>query len=156
MSVKEKISTFQPNKYNMYYWWRRFKPREILHNRMPLFDKIKNGDYDMSNYFYQAKWELELMGEKLSTSKHSDERHEIIGLCMERHRRLMNDYEKDENQIMTTLKKDFRVVFGLSEERLDIYMEECDGDLMHLYNTIKQDYIKRRPEKEHLFQYEKI
>jgi hypothetical protein len=75
---------------------------------------------------------------------------------MERHRRLMNDYEKDENQIMTTLRKDFRVVFGLSEERLDIYMEECDGDLMHLYNTIKQDYIKRRPEKEHLFKHEII
>jgi hypothetical protein len=152
MSVKEKISTFTPNKYNKFYWWRRFKSRETLHNRMPLYNKIKNGDYEISDYFYQAKWELQLMEEKLSTIANPDERHEAKALCMERHRRLMNDYERDENQIMVALKKDFRITFGVSEEELERYMDDCNGDLMDLYNIVKQDYVKKRPNKGYLFQ----
>lgn len=151
MSVKEKISTFTPNKYNKFYWWRRFKPRETLHNLMPLYNKIKNGDYEMSDYFYQAKWELELMEEKLATITDPNDRHEAMGLCMERHRRLMNDYERDEKQIMVALKKDFRATFGVSEEELERHIENCDGDLMDLYDIVKQDYIKKRPDKAHLF-----
>jgi hypothetical protein len=149
--VREKIATFTPVKYNQFYWWRRFKSRETLPPRRTLYEKIKNGDYEMSDYFYQAKYELELMEEKLATIKHPDERFEATKLCMERYRRLSNDYEKDETKIVEQLKKDFRVVFGVSEDELYRYMEECDGDLMCLYNTIKQDYISKRPDKEYLF-----
>ena len=149
--VRDKIATFTPVKYNQFYWWRRFKTRETLHPLKPLYYKIKNGDYEMSDYFYQAKYELELMEEKLSTIKHSDERFEATKVCMERYRRLMNDYEKDEEKIMQQLKKDFKTVFQVSEEELERYMEECDGDLMCLYNTVKQDYVRKRPDKEYLF-----
>jgi len=152
--VRDKIATFTPVKYNQFYWWRRFKARETLHPLKPLYDKIKNGDYEMSDYFYQAKYELELMEEKVAGITDLEARHEAIGLSMERHRRLMNDYEKDEEKIMKALIKDFRVVFGVSEDELERYMEECDGDLMCLYNTVKQDYVRKRPDKEYLFQYE--
>jgi hypothetical protein len=152
--VREKIATFTPVKYNQFYWWRRFKSRETLHPLKPLYDKIKNGDYEMSDYFYQAKYELELMEEKTAGITDAEARHEAIGLSMERHRRLMNDYEKDEEKIMKGLIKDFRVVFGVSEDELERYMEECDGDLMCLYNTVKQDYIYKRPEKQYLFKHE--
>ena len=152
--VRDKIASFKPVKYNQFYWWRRFKARETLHPYKPLYDKIKNGDYEMSDYFYQAKYELELMEEKLATIKHLDAKLEATKLCMERYRRLMNDYEKDETKILQQLKKDFKTVFGVSEDELDRYMEECDGDLMCLYNTVKQDYVRKRPDKEHLFQHE--
>ena len=108
----------------------------------------------MSDYYYQAKYELELMEEKTAGITDAEARHEAIGLSMERHRRLMNDYEKDEEKIMKGLIKDFRVVFGVSEDELERYMEECDGDLMCLYNTVKQDYIYKRPEKQYLFKHE--
>lgn len=152
--VKDKIATFTPVKYNQFYWWRRFKMRETLHPRKPLYDKIKNGDYDVSDYFYQAKYELELLDEKLVGINDVKARHEATGLSMERYRRLVNDYEKDETKIMQQLKKDFKTVFGVSEDELDRYMEECDGDLMCLYNTVKQDYVRKRPDKEYLFQHE--
>jgi hypothetical protein len=152
--VRDKIATFTPVKYNQFFWWRRFKSRETLHPLKPLYDKIKNGDYEMSDYFYQAKYELELMEEKTAGITNPEARHEAIGLSMERHRRLMNDYEKDEEKIMKALIKDFRVVFGVSEDELERYMEKCDGDLMCLYNTVKQDYIHKRPEKQYLFKHE--
>jgi hypothetical protein len=148
--VRDKISSFTPSKYNQFYWWRRFKMRKTSHPYTPLYDKIKNGDYDVSDYFYQAKYELELMEEKLSTIKNVDEQHEQRGLFMTRHRRLMNDYEKDEAEIMKNLIKDFKVTFKVTEEELYSHMEECDGDLMCLYNTVKQNYLTKHPERAHL------
>jgi hypothetical protein len=148
--VRDKISTFTPSKYNQFYWWRRFKMREIKHPYTPLYDKIKNGDYDVSDYFYQAQYELELMGEALAKIKSVDDQHEKRALWMERHRRLNEDYAKDEANIMKALIKDFTITFRVTEEELYSYMEECDGDLMCLYNTVKQDYIKKRPEKANL------
>jgi len=145
--VRDKISSFTPSKYNQFYWWRRFKMRKSLHPYTPLYDKIKNGDYDVSDYFYQAKYELELMEEKISTIKNVDEQHEQRGLFMTRHRRLMNDYDKDEAEIMKNLIKDFKITFKVTEEELYSHMEECDGDLICLYTTVKQDYIKKHPEK---------
>lgn len=145
--VKDKISTFKPTKYNQFYWWRRFKMRETKHPYHPLYDKIKNGDYDVSDYFYQAKYELELMEEDLAKIQNVDDQHEKRGLWMERYRRLNEDYEKDEANIMKSLRKDFKMTFRVTDDELDTYMEQCEGDLMCLYNTIKQDYISKNPEK---------
>ncbi len=148
--VRDKISTFTPSKYNKFYWWRRFKMRETLHPYKPLYDKIKNGDYEVSDYFYQAKYELELMEEKLAAIRNPEEQHEQRGLWMERYRRLNEDYEKDEANIMKALIKDFKTTFGVTEEELYSYMEECDGDLLCLYNTVKQNYLNKYPNKSHL------
>ena len=148
--VRDKISSFRPTKYNQFYWWRRFKMRETLHPYKPLYDKIKNGDYEVSDYFYQAKYELELMEEDLAKIKNPEDQHEKRGLWMERYRRLNEDYAKDEAKIIDGLYKDFRTTFGVSKEQLDIYMEDCDGDLMCLYNTVKQDYLTKHPERAHL------
>jgi hypothetical protein len=124
--------------------------RETLHPYKPLYDKIKNGDYEVSDYFYQAKYELELMEEKLATIPNPEDKHEQRGLMMERYRRLNEDYAKDEANIMKALIKDFKITFRVTEEELYSYMEECEGDLLCLYNTVKQDYINKNPEKANL------
>jgi hypothetical protein len=124
--------------------------RETLHPYKPLYDKIKNGDYDVSDYFYQTKYELELMEEDLAKIKSVDDQHEKRGLWMERYRRLNEDYAKDEANIMKSLRKDFQTTFRVNDDELDAYMEQCEGDLMCLYNTIKQDYINKHPEKANL------
>jgi len=152
MTLQEKLASFTPAKYNQFYWWRRFKARETLHPYKPLFEKIKNGDYEMSDYFYQLQWEKQLTQEKISTITNLDERLEATKLCMERQRRLATDYEKDEEQIMKNLKKDFKQTFGTSEEELERYMEQCEGTLIDLYNMVKQDYIKKRPDKAFIYE----
>jgi len=124
--------------------------RETLHPYKPLYDKIKNGDYDVSDYFYQTKYELELMEEDLAKIKNPEDKHEKRGLWMERYRRLNEDYAKDEANIMKALIKDFKTTFKVTEEELYSYMEECEGDLLCLYNTVKQSYINQNPEKANL------
>jgi hypothetical protein len=121
--------------------------RETLHPYKPLYDKIKNGDYDVSDYFYQTKYELELMEEDLAKIKSVDDQHEKRGLWMERYRRLNEDYAKDEANIMKSLRKDFQTTFRVTDDELDAYMEQCEGDLMCLYSTVKQDYIIKYPQK---------
>ena len=105
MTLQERIDQYEKQNYNKFYWWRRFKMRETLHPLKPLYDKIKNGDYEMSDYFYQAKYELELLDEKLVGVKDVKARHEATGLSMERYRRLMDDFEKDEDKIIKALRK---------------------------------------------------
>ena len=73
---------------------------------------------------------------------------------MERHRRLMADYEKDEANIWKEMSKDFRVTFRVSEDELERYMDKCEGTLMDLYNMIKQDYINKRPDKAFIYEME--
>jgi hypothetical protein len=90
------------------------------------------------------------MEEKLATIKSVDDQHEQRALWMERYRRLNEDYAKDEANIMKTLVKDFKTTFRVTEEELYSYMEECEGDLLCLYNTVKQNYIKKHPEKSNL------
>jgi hypothetical protein len=109
-----------------------------------------NGDYDVSDYFYQTKYELELMEAELAKIKNEEDKHEKKGLWMERYRRLNEDYAKDEANIMKNLYKDFRTTFRVTEDELEAYMEQCDGDLICLYNTVKQDYLTKRPDCAHL------
>ena len=40
--------------YNKYKWWRRGARKSPLSQNAHLFDKIQNGDFDLSEFFIQA------------------------------------------------------------------------------------------------------
>jgi hypothetical protein len=64
---------------------------------------------------------------------------------MERRRRLLIDYEKEEANIMRELKSDFVKTFKIDRKLLETIMETFDGTLIELYNTIKnKDYDSSR------------
>ena len=55
-TVLEKISQLQPLNYNQFRWWRRFdSPNKPLHKNSDLLRKIRNGDYEFSHYYWQAR-----------------------------------------------------------------------------------------------------
>ena len=60
--ILKEISKLQPLNYNQFRRWRRFDtPNKPLHKYSALIDKIKNGDYDFSHYYWQAKYaEIEI------------------------------------------------------------------------------------------------
>ena len=47
-----------------FYWWRRFRTHKCLPYKASLINKIRNGDFDYSPFFEQAKWELHWMKEE--------------------------------------------------------------------------------------------
>jgi hypothetical protein len=56
---------------------------------------------------------------------------------MERHRRLLLDYEKEERQIMQNLISDFSKTFKLDKKQLETFMETHDGTTLEMYNHFK-------------------
>jgi hypothetical protein len=135
--LEQKLNQLWTNKYNCFQWWRRYVSRNPLPKKTPLYEKIIHGDYDPSTYLYQADHEMYLLSDKVSKVKNPDEAHDITSLFMERRRRLLIDYEKEEASIMRELKSDFIKTFNIDRKLLERIMETFDGTLVQLYSHIK-------------------
>ena len=139
--IESKLERLQKKSYNRYYWWRRYSTRHELSNNHPLFEKIKNGDYDVSDYIYQSELEHYLMQDKLATISASDEKHDVRGLFMTRARKLNEDFQKDERNIMQALVRDFAKTFKKTKKEIEQTMESFDGSLEDLFNFYKKQQI---------------
>ena len=132
--------------YNKFRWWTKGKRKKPLSDRAPLFDKIKNGDYDYSYMFQEAEQVRELAKKAYDdTYKNyggNDEKNRIeVSLEASRMKRLRAiklqlEAHKDEQKILWKLEKDFKDVFGL--DIWDEAVENCGGDLMSLYSYYKK------------------
>jgi hypothetical protein len=56
----------------------------------------------------------------------------------------MDDYAKDEKEILRKMKKDFKATFGISGDELELIMEDFDGTTLELYMHVKQLTRERR------------
>ena len=131
--------------YNKFRWWATGKRKKPLSDRAPLFDKIKNGDYDYSFMFGEAD-KMRATAKQVYQQTYdnyggTDEKNRIeASLEASRMKRLKAiklqlEAHKDEKKILYKLEKDFKEVFGLNifEEAV----ENCGGDLMSLYSYYK-------------------
>ena len=140
MELKDRIATFQKNTYNKFYWWRRFQPRQTLHHYRRLNERVPNGDFEVSDYYWQLKYEDVLEQNDLANETSADRKHEIRSLYGERKRRLTKDYEADEAKILTGMYKAFWNEFRMTKEQVEDEMINFDGDLAEfiLYLSNKQ------------------
>jgi len=112
-----------------------------------VYARIDNGDFDFSSYYWQAQYALLEMEEKTGHIAEPDKRREAQSIYMERWRRLMNDYEKDEPLRITNYKKNIIGLFEIEEEELENKMENFEGTLRELYDLIKATYNFRAKQK---------
>ena len=136
MELKDKISTFQRNTYNKFYWWRRFQPRQTLHKLNRLDERIPNGDFEVSDYYWQAMWETELEKEAVAKEPNVDKQHELRCMFGERRRRLNSDYEKDEQKILVDMYKAFKSELRMSQDEVEAEMLDFEGTLSEFYYYI--------------------
>ena len=136
MTLQERISTFQKKNYDRWYWWRRFQPRQTLHPYRRLDERIPNGDFEVSDYYWQIKYEDVLEQEALANEDSTDKRHEIRCLYSERKRRLSKDYEADEAKILNEMYKAFRNELGMKQDQVDEEMINFDGTLAEFYTYL--------------------
>ena len=155
--VLEEISKLRPLKYNKFQWWRRFaSPNKPLEDKAPLIDKIKNGDLEFSNYFWQALYtELELNA-KREEVRDGMEWIETTQVDRARRKRLWEDFEKDESKKLEYIKKQFVKTFKMTLEDYEEQLSKATGTLEDLYYTcenlfglkpgkIKTTKVKRQP-----------
>jgi len=136
MTIEDKIKTLNPSRYNKFFWWRRFEQRTMLHKYHPLRNKIANGDYEVSDYYYQIRWEEKLMNDKLIALGSPDDQHDARKLFAERIKRLTTDFEKDQEKIDQLMFNDFKITFRLNRDEVEKRMSEFDGTLLEFYDSL--------------------
>jgi hypothetical protein len=142
--LEEQLVKLTLKRYNQFVWWRRYEVRQTLTEKAPLHSKIVNGDYEHSDYYYQAQMENYLLEDKIKDIKYFEDQLEHRSLFGARWKRLIDDYEKDEKEIVRKMKKDFKATFGISGDELELIMEDFDGTTLDLYTRIKELTRERR------------
>jgi len=139
--VLEEVSKLRPLKYNKFQWWRRFaSPNRPLEDKASLIDKIKNGDLEFSNYFWQALYtELELNA-KREEVRDGMEWIETTQVDRARRKRLWEDFEKDEAKKLEYIKKQFVKTFKMTPEDYEDQLSKATGTLEDLYYTCESLY----------------
>ena len=136
--IEKGLSHLSKKTYNQFIWWRRYQQRQTLHPYRTLYEKILNGDYETSDYYYQAEHENYLLEDAVQNLKTYEEKLDKIGLFRARYKKLHEDFLKEETEIFKNMKKDFKKEFRVSEEELDSIMESFNGTTLELYEYMKE------------------
>ena len=133
--VMEHINKLQPLNYNKFMWWRTHTDKVVpLGKRAMLKERILNGDFNPSSFFWQAQLALYMAKDKLDLTKH-DVRYqiEICAVDFARHKRLMEDFEKEETNRMEALYEAFTSAFQITKEELEEEFLRWPGDILSFY-----------------------
>lgn len=145
LSRKELLKEFsklQKINYNQFRWWRSYQTKKKpLDNRQPLRDRILNGDFDFSHYWFQAAWvEHDLNDLQIECKDDSGLFVEKGRMMRARRKRLLEDFEKDEHEKLTSLYNEFPKYFRISKDQVKKEMEEFGGSLIDFYYYLDENF----------------
>jgi hypothetical protein len=138
--IQERLSYLNPIKYNRFQWWRNYDCKSELTKYHPLIQRIKNGDFDFSHYYWQAQNAILQLNEAIENKNDFEEVQSKSGLYMEKYRRLIEDFEKDEKKKLQEFKKASRQVFKVTPEEYDELFENFFGTLEEFYYFMESKY----------------
>jgi hypothetical protein len=140
--ILKELSKLKRIRYNQFRWWRRWESQKpSLSKTKPLIDRILNGDFDFSNYYWQAQYVHIEMEEKKSIAKDNLHWLEIVTTDRARLKRLIDDFERDENERLAELEKSFLKSFHITKEDYRSYLEKFDGTIEELYHYISERHF---------------
>ena len=123
-----------------------------MHKYVPVENRIKNGDFEISDYRLQAFYELWLLDQRLKEERpkfRSNEswlnRKEVIEKQQyDRYHRLMNAFDKEEpkiwSELVGELAAELRHLGSDKMSRIDLInklAEEFDGNTLEFYEYLK-------------------
>jgi hypothetical protein len=138
--VEANLSRYQPLNYNRFMWWRSHTDGIIpLGKRAHLCDRIKNGDFNESTYFWQAQLALHNAKDKVDLNRHDhSDQLEILAVDLARYKRLMEDHEKEENSRLEALYDAFTSHFQMTRKELEDELCNWPGELLSYYDYCKE------------------
>jgi hypothetical protein len=145
-TVMEHIKKLQPLNYNRFMWWRTHTDKVTpLGKRALLKDRILNGDFNPSSYFWQAQLALYVAKDKLDLRIH-DTRYQLdlAGVDFMRHKKLMEDFEKEEKNRMFALYDAFTSEYKITKEELEEEFLKWSGDILSFY-YYAEEFIYKTP-----------
>ena len=145
-TVMEHINKLQPLNYNQFMWWRTHTDNvKPLGKRAMLKDRILNGEFNPSSYFWQAQLSLYTALDKVDLEKHDvSYQMELCAVDFARHKRLMEDFEKEETSRMTALYDAFTSAYKLTRDELEEKFLNFHGTILDFYN-FAEEFIHKTP-----------
>ena len=133
--VDKHLSRYQPINYNRFMWWRTHTDNvKPLGKRALLKDRIINGDFNESSYFMQAQLALYQAKDKVNLNKHNySDQLDILSVDLARYKRLMSDYNKEDNERLEALYEAFTSYFKITRSELIEELCNWSGDLLSYY-----------------------
>jgi hypothetical protein len=133
--VHKEIKKLQPLNYNKFMWWRRFNTKtQPLPRGAKFLDRIKNGEYEFSHYYWQWKLtELEINDLCVKYKGDTQKLLENNAVDLARRKRLIDDFEKDENARLKALKDGFMREFVMTREEFEEHTIEFGGTTEEFY-----------------------
>ena len=131
-----------------FYWYRRFKAHKCLPYKYPLIDKIKNGDFEYSPFFEQAKWELHWMKEEqeefIKNYQGKDPLLDRLYMDIEtrsrkRYNKLFEDAMKDEHNRMDMLTNNLSKYYKLNKQKVKDFINIFEGTTIELFESLKYE-----------------
>jgi len=140
--LQKEFNKLQKLNYNQFRWWRMYDSKnKPLDKRQPLRDRILNGDYDFSHYWYQAAWVEHELNDLQKECKDDDAKFVEKGSVLRaRRKRLLEDFEKDEQDKLEGLYNEFPKYFNISKDQVKKEMENFSGSLIDFYYHIDDNY----------------
>ena len=133
--IQREIKKLQPLNYNQFMWWRRFASKnKPLPKGATFFQRIQNKEFEFSHYYWQAQLcELEI------NEKHKEYRGDIQllleknGVDLARRKRLWEDFNKTEAELLANLKKGFLREFVMTSQEYEDHITDFDGTTEEFY-----------------------
>jgi hypothetical protein len=138
--VDKELSKLKPLNYNKFMWWRTHaQPGTPLGKRAPLKDRIVNGDFDFSCYYWQAQSAAINARKKLDLDKDDYQtQYEKVTVDVARYRRLLADFEKEENARIEAILDAFTTSFKIDREELLDRLCNWPFDLLSFYESLEE------------------
>ena len=126
--------------YNRFMWWKSYTPKnKPLPNTASFEAKVKNGDFDLSPYKFEAELVEHRLRKKWFEYPDTAEFLEAAAMDIARRKRLLEDHEKDENKKLSDFYKAASKAFQIEYDQIDAAIDSFDGDtIVDFYNFLKK------------------
>ena len=133
--IQREIKKLQPLNYNQFMWWRRFASKnKPLPKGATFFQRIQNKEFEFSHYYWQAQLcELEI------NEKHKEYNGDVQKLIekhsvdLARRKRLWEDFNKTEVELLAELKKGFLREFVMTSQEYEDHITNFNGTTEEFY-----------------------
>ena len=144
-TITPHISKLIPIKYNQFRWWRQFEsPFKPLPKGATFHQRIRNGEFEFSHYFWQAHLcEHEINQKYAECSGDMMKLLEKYAVDFARRKRLWEDFQAHESEMLNTICKNFTREFAITKEQYHQEVETFGGTLEELYIYIQKIYPSR-------------
>lgn len=128
--------------YNKFMWWRSYTPIKKPLDRRAIFrDKLKNGDFDMAPYYFEAQIVEHKMNEKfIDCDGDQVIFRDVTKLDCARRKRLLEDFDKEETERLEELRKLFILEFNMTGEQYDREVVKPSKNLLGFYDKMKKKF----------------